>query len=62
MTTARTYKCNLCRDEITDSNPGRGVHFLGKHFEFRRVSDCENHICEKCIVAVLKGHATEAAP
>ena len=53
MTTIRQYRCNLCSDYIkpTDSTAkeGFGVHYLpGGAFVFRRVYECERHICHQC--------------
>ena len=55
MTTIREYRCNLCRDAINDTREGFGVHFTawkpevkGPGLSFKRVSECENHLCLAC--------------
>lgn len=53
MTTIRQYRCDLCLDYIkpTDiaTKEGFGVHYLpGGSFVFRRVRECEHHICHQC--------------
>lgn len=56
MTTERTYKCNLCRERLADDDAGRGVVFKdGMHWlTLTHLHNGENHICYKCIDAVLK--------
>lgn len=54
MTTTRTYRCNLCKDQIKPGElakkDGFGIHYIagGDALEFKRVSECENHICLPC--------------
>ena len=57
MTTARTYRCNLCQTPIgvtENSTKGRGVYFTcgGENqpwFKFVNAQDAEHHLCEKCV-------------
>jgi hypothetical protein len=54
MTAHRSYTCNLCRDTLKPpdgpyAKEGFGVHFdVGGASVFKRVSECENHICLQC--------------
>lgn len=53
MTTIRQYRCNLCNDYIkptyATAKEGFGVHYLADgSFVFRRVNECERHICNQC--------------
>ena len=57
MTTTKTFTCNLCRDRIKPSDlaqkDGFGLYFLaGGQAEFRRMGECENHICNECAQSV----------
>ena len=53
MTTERKYHCNICKDEITDKNPGIGFLFKSGDTEFEKCEPCraENHLCNICIEA-----------
>ena len=56
MTKFTNYRCNICTDYIqpTDDNcpPGFGMHYTGKGYEFKRVQDCERHICLNCAKSI----------
>lgn len=57
MTTYRMFRCNLCGDYLapTDSTAkeGHGVYFNGGgDITFKRVSECERHICHQCAKCV----------
>lgn len=57
MTTIRTYRCDLCRDELQPGQfarkEGFGVHFLaGGNSVFKRVSETEHHICLQCAKSI----------
>ena len=67
MTTKREYRCNLCHGRIAPTDDperglldGFGVIFGGSHvpdnplFTFERVQDAENHICEPCVMAIVR--------
>ena len=57
MTTIRKYKCNCCKDEIDDSNPGLAFEFQAPGEDFRynmSLWQFENHLCFHCITAIEK--------
>ncbi len=64
MTTIRTYRCNLCGDEIEGpfggSEAGYGIIFTGANpFNLVKVQESENHICFECAECLTELH-TEA--
>ncbi len=48
------YFCNLCRDEIKQDLFGNGVHFIAYPISimFKRLNECETHICNKCAKSI----------
>lgn len=52
MTTIKTYKCDLCSDSIAltpyANTEGFGVWFTDGIPSFKRVSECDHHICTRC--------------
>jgi hypothetical protein len=53
MTTMRTYRCDLCRDPISE-NEGVGVYWSGgTSIQFKLLRDAERHLCNACIRGVL---------
>jgi len=62
MTTKTEYTCNLCREPIADNSQGNGINFLSStssRMQFKPLSDCHNHLCNKCLEAIgviLKQH------
>jgi len=53
MTTIRTYKCNVCKNEV-DSLTGIGFDFksAGTEFQEGNVPQHEKHLCYECISAI----------
>lgn len=53
MVTTRTYRCNLCRDEIDPATDnGQGVYWVGKMLSFKPVKTVEHHVCWNCISGI----------
>lgn len=53
MTTERTYRCNLCREQISEKT-GVGIFFSVNHrIDVKQpLSSVEQHICRKCVAGV----------
>lgn len=63
MTVTKTYRCDLCRVELSPTlgaqRQGFGLHYqaysppkAGPWLTFKRTDECERHICVDCARAV----------
>lgn len=53
MTTERTYICNFCRHKTAESSDVVGLYWANKGLEERPAFETENHLCGKCLRAIL---------
>ena len=52
--------CNMCDSEINRDNPGRGWRFVNAtDICWYPVADTDDHLCKKCISAVVKARNDE---